>query len=246
MHRIWINGHVEAGNELTLDEEETRRLRKVLRLKPGQRLTLFNVQGMEGEAEIVGFSSGCARLKIVGVEEFRRESMLRIHLIQALPKMDKMAWVIQKATELGAQEIGILLSRRCIPRWVEKREGTRMSRWRRITLEAARQSGRTAIPTISGPWDLDEFCRYVEGQKALKLVLNEKERTRSLRDVLGGGRPVEIWVVVGPEGGLEESEVKGLEKVGFQSIRVGPRVLRTETAGIVALTILQYQFGDLA
>jgi 16S rRNA (uracil1498-N3)-methyltransferase len=245
MHRIWTDRALKAGERMDLDKEDTRRMMKVLRLRRGKKVLLFNAQGVEAEAEITDVMSGHARLRILNAEPVRRESPLRIHLVQALPKIDKMAWLIQKATELGVCEVAILLTQRCVPRWIQQREGARLARWRKIALEAARQSGRTEVPEVCEPRKLGEFCQYAASQGGLKLLLKEAGPANGLREVLRCSSAKEIWLVVGPEGGLEEAEAGQLKQAGFQPVRVGPRILRTETAGIALLAVIQYQFGDL-
>ncbi len=246
-HRVWTDGPLGAGSLVELHGGEVRRIKKVLRLRPGDLVTVVQAGGMEGEAEVVESSLDRAILRVTRVWDVDRESPLWIHLIQALSKADKMEWVVQKATELGVQEMTVLQTRRCVPQWGPEGSDGRMRRWRRIIQEAARQCGRAWIPSLGGPWDLEELCRNAADSEGLKLVLWEGEGTERLRDALGRGRPppMRVSLVVGPEGGLEEIEVRRLEAAGFVAVRMGPRILRTETAGPMAVAILQYLFGDL-
>ena len=246
-HRIWTQGPMTIGALVKLNGEEAQRMRKVLRLGAGDRVILVDATGMEGEAEVVDVSSEAIALGVVRVWETHRESPLWVRLIQAVPKGDKMALVVQKATELGVQEVAVLLAQRSVPQWGGGDGAGRMRRWRRVIHEAARQSGRTWIPSLTGPWNLEDLCESLAEREGLKLVLWEGEEGRGLREALGEkDRQIrEIWIAVGPEGGFEEAEVRRLERAGFRSVRVGPRILRTETAGPAAVAILQYLYGDL-
>jgi 16S rRNA (uracil1498-N3)-methyltransferase len=158
-----------------------------------------------------------------------------------------MDWVIQKATELGASEICVLRAHRSIPRVEGAPSRTRMERWNRIAVEAARQCGRTRVPILSGPVTLETLCRRVAREAGLKLVAWEGETKRGLRGAVAeaGQGCQEAWLAVGPEGGFEEVEVRALEGAGFRPVRLGPRILRTESAGPAAMAILQHLLGDL-
>lgn len=247
VHRIWVPADIRAGENLRLESGEARRLRKVLRLGRGDRVRVFNDKRVEGEAEILELSTAMVLLLIRRVEVVDRESPLCVRLFQAIPKADRMAWAIQKATELGVREIGVITAQRCIQRLGPVKQEGRMTRWRRILHEAARQCGRTQTPSLTGPWELDAFCERASQSDAIKIVLWESEERLGLREALAyeHERPQEIWLAVGPEGGFETPEVQQLEGAGFRSVRMGPRILRTESAGPAALAILQYIYGDL-
>lgn len=211
-------------------------------------MLVFDGEGMEGEARIQQVDQrGRVTLEVLRVERGRRDSPLRLHLVQGLPRAQKLEWVLQKATELGVSQIGVLLCQRSLGSAKGLRGTRRWSRWRRILEEAARQCGRARVPDLVGPWDLDEFLEFQGGSQALRLVLWEEARGKGLSEALRdlAGPPREVWLVVGPEGGLEPWEVDRMVEAGFIPVGLGPRTLRTETAGAVALAILQFLFGDL-
>jgi 16S rRNA (uracil1498-N3)-methyltransferase len=247
LHRIHVPGSWAPGNVLTLDGKDARRILRVLRLKPGHQFVLFDGKGREGTGEVIREDRDRVEVLVRDVGDVGRESPLRIHLIQGLPKSDRMEWIIQKATELGVAEVGVLMAHRCVPRWNPRAGKGRLMRWQRILVEAARQSGRSEVPILSGPWSLGEMCEGVAEQAGLKLVLWEGEASLGLGDALRVADPIprEVWVAVGPEGGFEDWEVAQMVEASFLSVHVGPRILRTETAGPAAVAILQYVFGDL-
>lgn len=248
MHRIWTAERIRSGRRIMLEGGPARHASRVLRLRDGDRVRLFNDYQEEGEAEIKRCEAGKALLLIRTSEKANRESPFCVRLFQGAPKGDRMAWVIQKATELGAREIGVFMAERSVTRWGPDRVENRMARWRAILLEAARQSGRTRKPELSGPWSLEALCERAGRNEAdLKLLFWEGEEALGLRGALQKTSEDcrEAWLVVGPEGGFEQHEVERLRKVGFRSVRIGPRVLRTETAGPSAMAILQYLYGDL-
>jgi|Deesub1362A_J573_1020465.scaffolds.fasta_scaffold00247_53 16S rRNA (uracil1498-N3)-methyltransferase len=248
MHRLWVPEPLREGNRIRLKSREARRVRNVLRLGVGDRIRIFHEGAIEAEAEIVACSQGSVELQVLDVTEVIRESPLCVRLFQALLKGVRMDWALQKATELGVHEIGVMMSRRSVPRPDGFRWEERLRRWRSILMEATRQCGRTQIPSLSGPWSVESLCqRAGQDLRGLRLVLWEG-RGENLRAVLEGmgQRPREIWVAVGPEGGWEAEELSLLEDMEFRLVRVGPRILRAETAGPVVLSILQYLYGDLA
>jgi 16S rRNA (uracil1498-N3)-methyltransferase len=246
MHRIWVPDDIQEDQELQLAGGEARRLLNVLRLGPGARLRVFNDRGVEGEAEILRGAGGKVQLRIHRVALVDRESPLDIRLFQALVKGDRMTWILQKTTELGIDEVGVLVVNRCVPRWHAGQTDGRMDRWRRVMIEAARQCGRTRLPVLTGPWSPETLSRRALASESVKILLWEGEERSTLRKVLTQVEsPREIWISVGPEGGLEASEVHDLDAAGFRSVRLGPRILRAETAGPVAVAVLQYLYGDL-
>ena len=247
MHRIPIDENLKKGARIRLEGEEIKRLRKVLRLKVGDRVALFNPDGLEARAEIRDVFSGAMEFHVVDATDVQRESPLKVRFAQALPKGDRLDWIVQKATELGVHEIVLLNTERCVVRWSDDRAESRVARLWKIAEEAARQSGRTAIPELIGPIGIDGLKNLAVDRTALKLVLWEEETRHGLRSVTQSIETLvnEVWIAVGPEGGFERKEVDTLVEAGFSAIKLGPRILRTETAGLTIVSILQYAYGDL-
>lgn len=245
--RVLVKGTLRAGGVLLLDKKESRRLSRVLRLRAGEEILVFNGEGEEGTARIGKMGQeGRLALEVTSLTRVERESGLNLHLVQGLAKAGKMEWVLQKATELGAARIGVLSCRRSVPWARGLQETAKWSRWLKILEEASRQCGRSKVPELAGPWELEELLSVSEPE-ALKLVLWEGESEKKLRDVLSSLKeaPKNAWVVVGPEGGLESWEVQKLLQAGYLAVGLGPRVLRTETAGVAVLALLQFLYGDL-
>jgi 16S rRNA (uracil1498-N3)-methyltransferase len=162
-----------------------------------------------------------------------------------LLKSSKFDWLIQKATELGVSEVVPFYSLRAVPRWEEAPPlaGSRQSRWEKIASEAARQSGRARVPKIHSPRPFEETLA-MKIEDATKILLWEGERTGSLKNALTR-RVSTIYALVGPEGGFSEEEARRAQEAAFQPVRLGPRILRAETAGIAIVSLLQFVLGDL-
>jgi 16S rRNA (uracil1498-N3)-methyltransferase len=171
------------------------------------------------------------------------ESSLDLTLAQGIPKGDKMDGIVRMATELGVTRVVPLLTARTIVRREPDRWGSRLDRWRRIATEAAQQSGRAAVPEIVAPRDLGPWA--TGGEAADLLVCLWEEEREGLAKRLPPGPRARVTVVVGPEGGLAADEVRGLTAAGAVVAGLGPRLLRTETAGPVAVALLQARYGDL-
>ncbi len=219
----------------------------MLRLNPGAEVVVFDGEGSEGRARLGRLDKeGHLVLEVLESKLLDRESPLMVRLVQGLPRGMKMEWVLQKATELGVAQVGLLSSQRSVCSGRDLREKGKWSRWLKILEEASRQCGRNRVPDLLGPWSLDEFLR-VSKAEALKLVLWESALDRPLRNVMASLKeiPGSVWLVVGPEGGFEAWEVEKLLGAGFVPVGLGPRILRTETVGVAALALLQFLYGDL-
>jgi len=242
MPRVYIPPERIKGDQITLQSREMRYILKVLRLGPGDEVTVFNGEGVEYLAELCEDYGG--GIYLVVKEELRpeRESPLRLTLAQGLLKGEKMKFVIQKATELGVARIVPITTSRSIPFLEEEKETLRIQRWRRIAQEATKQCGRTVVPQVTEIQDLGDFLAQSKGAK---LILWEEEPT-PLREVLERIDPSPgITLLIGPEGGFSEKEVTHAQTHGFLAAGLGGRILRAETAALSVLSILQHLFGDL-
>jgi len=225
--------------------EELEHMRRVLRLRPGDQVTLFDDQGWEYEGVIRVYTDEIGEVEILSSFRPERESPLEITLAQALGKGEKMDWVVEKATELGVRRIAPFFSSRTVPRLDRERLERRKSRWEKIALAAVKQSGRGRIPEIvlagdftdliGRSWECQLKLFFWEGESGQKLTQIRRERDR-LDSIL---------LVIGPEGGFSPAEASEAKRCGFQPVSLGKRILRTETAALAALSIVQCLWGDI-
>jgi 16S rRNA (uracil1498-N3)-methyltransferase len=231
------------GEQVTFDREETRHMAQVLRLRPGDVVLAGDGQGRDYTVRL-DVLGDLARGTIVGVATSRAESPVAITLVQGVPKGDKMEHVVRAAAELGARRIVPALVERTVVRLDASRWRERARRWQRVAREAAKQCGRSFVLEVEPPRPLAE-C--LDEPADLRLCLWEGEAPPLAAVLASAPRtPASIAVLVGPEGGLAAGEVEQLRGHGWTVARMGPRILRTETAGPAIIAILQFHFGDLA
>jgi 16S rRNA (uracil1498-N3)-methyltransferase len=236
-------GDIHGPEALLDDPAELRHLTRVLRLKSGDPVILFDGEGKEYQATIKRVTGRQASFALIREPPPEiPEPSVRIILGIGLLKSTKLEWLIQKATELGVGEILPFHSLRVVPRPEEAAVRNRLGRWEKIAAEAAKQCRRTRIPRIHPP------CSFAEALKAFaestKIFLWEKEKDGTLSGVLNSPSPA-VYALVGPEGGFSAEEAKQAEAAGFTPVRLGPRILRAETAGLVIVALLQFLCGDL-
>ncbi|MGH7766212.1 MAG: 16S rRNA (uracil(1498)-N(3))-methyltransferase [Candidatus Binatia bacterium] len=233
------------GESAAITGAELEHMRKVLRLGPGDRVTLFDDEGWEHEGTIRSYGDGMGEVRIVNSYQPQRESPVRITLAQALGKGDKFDWVVEKATELGAAAIAPFLCRRTVPKLDAAGREKKRTRWQRIAVSAAKQSGRTQVPEILGVMDFSDLIRR-PWLSDLKIILWENETAHGLARLREESSSVEsLILVIGPEGGFTRDEIAEATGSGFRSVSMGKRILRTETAAAAALSLAQFIWGDL-
>lgn len=244
MPRFYVPNPSIQDGLLRIEGAEVRHIRRVLRLRAGDQITVFNGLGNEYEGTILEEKPSFVLVQIQSILSTQKESRLEVTLAQSLLKGEKMDFVIQKGTELGVKEIIPFFSSRSVPLLERSMRPERHRRWERIAIEASKQCGRGVVPKIETLKDYPEMlqCGSPEG---LRLILWERARI-SLREVLDRSEEkARIFFVVGPEGGFSQEEVNEAEKKGFIPVGLGRRVLRAETASLCLLSILQYQRGDI-
>lgn len=232
-----------AVGPLSLGPEVARHM-QVMRLAPGDALYLFDGEGAEVEAVLRAVSAAGAEVEVVGEVAADAEPALRVVLVQALPvKLPRMDAIVQQCTEVGvARVVPVASEHGQVPRGGERSLAHKVERWRRIAESAAQQCGRATVPRIDSPVDFEQLAW--EQLPALRLLMDPEGR--SLRDVAETGSGVgEVTVMIGPEGGWSEREAEVAAAHGAERVRCGPRVLRADTAGAVAVALVQYQWGDL-
>ncbi len=242
MTRFHLAPDAVHGDRVTFDAAAAHHLGRVRRAAVGDLVQAVDARGELLSVRLTGIAARRAEGLIVGRAALGTESPLHLTLAQAVPKGDKMEHIIRMTTELGVTRVIPLLTTRTVVRLEPARWGSRIGRWQRVAREAAQQSGRAAVPEIAplreiGGWRPDD-------RDGLLICFWEEER-RGLATLLPAGPCPRATVVVGPEGGLTAEEVRGLTDAGALVAGLGPRLLRTETAGPVAVALLQSRYGDL-
>ncbi len=235
------------GNEAILDENETRHALKVLRLKPGDEVSLFDGQGRSYQACLNSLQGKRLTATLLKVMDPDIAPAVRIHLVQGLPKGDKMDLIVQKAVEIGVDSIYPLQSLRSISRLKNDSADKKLQRWELIARQACKQSGRNRLPTIKPFLQLPQLLATIKGHNGV--VLYEKERhcgyRQILQTLLPQCRQKDLFLLIGPEGGWDDNEIAQMRKEGIYTASLGSRVLRTETAGLVVLALALYEAGEL-
>ncbi|MBD8162667.1 16S rRNA (uracil(1498)-N(3))-methyltransferase [Erwinia persicina] len=238
--RIYHPEPLETGRETALCEDAANHVGRVLRMVPGQPLELFDGTNLTFAAEITQADKKNVRVKITASRADSRESPLHLHLGQVMSRGEKMEFTIQKAVELGVNVVTPLFSERCGVKLDAERLLKKMQQWQKIAIAACEQCGRNVIPEIRPVMALDAWC--AEADRGLRLNLHP----RAEHSINTLPLPVErIRLLIGPEGGLTADEISMTAQFGFTDILLGPRVLRTETTALTAITALQVRFGDL-
>lgn len=240
--RLFVSGALINGAEIELDGDRARYLGKVLRARIGDQLAVFNGEGPEWPASITRISKSCVGLELGESVEAGTESPLKIHLVQGISRGERMDFVVQKATELGVKRITPVLTEYGVVKLNPDRAEKRREHWQKVAANACEQSGRTRLPLIDTPVPLKSWFGDKPEKVDAELIL-----------VPGAATPLatvptpetKVCVMIGPEGGFSDVEYADAEVSGFKAVSLGPRVLRTESAAIATLAVLQSLWGDL-
>ncbi|MBT8445515.1 MAG: 16S rRNA (uracil(1498)-N(3))-methyltransferase [Gammaproteobacteria bacterium] len=245
MTRIYLAAQPGAGSEIELPPAAAKHVARVLRMQAGEALTLFSGAGDEFAARIVSVAGGRVMVQVLERLVVDRESPLAVTLAQCLSRGQKMDLTLQKAVELGVATVQPLASRRSVVRLNEARAGKRLEHWHGVMVSAAEQSGRTRLPALR---PLATLAEWLPGVPGTRICLHPPggATLRELNDRLSPHAGGEVTVLVGPEGGFDPLETEAIDAAGFHMVSLGPRILRTETAGMAVLAALQALYGDLA
>jgi 16S rRNA (uracil1498-N3)-methyltransferase len=238
--RFFVPPPLAAGLDIALPPSAAHHAAQVLRLERGDVVTIFDGEGGEYGAEIVSSTARGVDVRVTERRAVERESPLKITLAQALIASERMDYVIQKAVELGAAAIAPVATARCVTRLDGARAQRRIEHWRQIAIASCEQCGRNRVPTVHAPRDLAAWL-MLPSTARLRLLLSPSS-PESLRDVAAPAGEAEL--LVGPEGGLAPEEEASALAAGFRAVRLGPRILRTETAGPAMLAALNALWGD--
>ena len=241
LRRAYVDAALEPGARVVLTGSVAGHLTRVLRLRHGASVTLFNGRGGEYSCRIEGIRGSEVTLEVGEHQPIERESPFPLTLAQGVSRGERMDLVVQKATELGVMRLVPVITERSIVRLDDEQSDRKSSHWRAIAIAACEQCGRNRLPDVTVPAQLPSFLR-LPAPGSVRLLLSPSA-PRRIEDV---PRPAEgATVLIGPEGGLSDEEQALAEAAGYTAVNLGPRVLRTETAAIAALTLLQREFGDL-
>ena len=241
VHRVFVAPEKLSGERVVLDGEAHHHLARVLRARVGDRMVVFDGQGTEIDAEVVVAGAKTTALSLGARRRSATVAPVRITLLQALARGEKMDWIVQKTCELGlARVVPVLTGRTVAP---PAQAASRQQRWQRIAREAARQCGRADVPAVAAPTTLVEALRAIDAGE-LRLALWEASTGRPLRAVLPA-EPRPTTLLVGPEGGFSANEIAQAEAAGFLVVGLGRRILRVETAAVVAVALIQFAAGGL-
>ena len=239
--RIFLSCPLTTEHNVTLAENGFHHAIRVLRLKPGAPLILFNGEGGEFHAILEHTDKHAAIARVGKYVDREAESFLNIALAQSIAKGERMDYSLQKATELGVNSILPLITQRSVVRLSKDQLTKRLLHWRRVVISACEQCGRNRIPRILSPMNYPDWLQ-MRPKDEMALMLNP-DAAKSLSQLSPPSGP--ITLLIGPEGGLNPEEISAAKAAGFADIRMGPRILRTETAGVAALAALQTLWGDL-
>ena len=240
--RIFTDQPLSSDTNLTLTGSAARHLFSALRMSPGQEITLFNGLGGEFSATLTTTAKSQVDVSVGECREIDRESPLKLHLVIAVSRGERMDWIVQKATELGVTEITPLFSERTEVKLNGERLEKKLRHWQQVSISACEQCQRNRVPTINNALTLDQWLSQShEDPQQLKLVLHH----RSDKTLAQHQPPENICLLVGPEGGLSDSEIERAMDRGFAALTLGPRAMRTETAPLAAISIMQSLWGDM-
>ena len=243
MHRFYHSNPLDLNQIIILDEFSSHHALRVMRVKVDDFLILFNGDGFEYRGRVSDIYKKTINVEILSKEKNNSESPININLFQSISSNEKMDMVIQKATELGVSSIQPIFTSRSTIKLSLDRTKKRVIHWKQVSISACEQSGRSKIPTIKSPIEFDQISEGIK-TNSLNLLLHPDnlEESSNLPNEYSG----DINIFIGPEGGFSQDEVLFLKKQNCINIQLGPRILRTETAPLAIIAILQYKYGDFA
>lgn len=239
LSRIYTTQALHSGAAVVLEDDVAHYIGKVLRMRPGEQVALFNARDGEHLAQLTQVDKRTVTVQLLERREPHADPRLRVHLGLGLSRGERMDYAVQKATEAGVTSITPLLTERCEVKIKSDRVDNRLNHLERIAISACEQSGRCAVPEVLAPVTLQEWL--AQERQGARFVLDH----RGAAGMSAATTPTDVTLLIGPEGGLSDAEVQAACASGFQSVRLGPRVLRTETAPVIAIALAQYLWGDL-
>lgn len=247
MHKFFVSEDKIFENKAIIDNEDVKHIYKVLRLNEGDKININNCNGKEFLGRIEEITKTRIEVELLEELDINNESPIDVYLYQGFPRSTKMDLIVQKCTELGIKEVTPVITERVSSSLGEiKKDTKKLERWNRIAFEACKQSKRTLIPVVN---EVIYFKDLVEELREMGLIVVPYENAENygMKQMIKNmqGEVKRVAIVIGPEGGFEESEVEALKEINAHIVTLGPRILRTETAGFTCLTLLMYELGDL-
>ncbi len=246
MPKFFVEPSKISDEIITVDTEDVNHITRVLRMKPGDNVTVCDSAGYDYNAEIFEINKSAVLCKIISKVRSDTEPDLKVILFQGIPKGSKMEYIIQKTTELGITKIVPVSMHRCVSKIENKKDGDKKrDRWQKIAESAAKQSGRGIVPEIGSPISFSEAVEELLGCE-LAFAPYECEEDTGIKNVIKGieGNKT-VGFIIGPEGGFSPEEIEKLTKKGIPAVTLGKRILRTETAGEAVLAMLMYEANEL-
>lgn len=246
MHKFFVEKKEIYNGYAYIKGDDVKHLYKVLRLEVGDKISINNMAGEEFYGVIDDISKSEVLVKITEKLDFNNESSLKLYLYQGVPKSAKMDIIVQKATELGLKAIKPVITERVVVK-SELGEFKKTDRWNRIALEACKQSKRSEIPEVCAPIEFEELLSEIKNYDLIVVPYENAEEygLKTLIREIDNKKITSACIIIGPEGGFETNEIEALKASGAYIVTLGPRIFRTETAGLVAASILMYELGDI-
>lgn len=255
MHHFFVSPDRMDGEErkIVIDGSDVKHIRNVLRMKESEKMLISDGQGNDYVCEIEGFDidgADTVTARILGEEFHGTELPTKIYLFQGLPKSDKMEWIVQKAVELGVYAVVPVVTKRTIVKLDDKKEANKLKRWNLIAESAAKQSRRSIIPKVTEVMSFQEALGLAKDLSLNLIPYENFKDLKSTKEIVAGivdkegNKPETIGIFIGPEGGFEESEVDLAMGMGVKPISLGRRILRTETAGLMILSVLMFEIDE--
>lgn len=244
MHRFFVGQDQIFNDIIEIYGKDVKHIKDVLRIKEGEEIEVSS-HGITYICQIISFEKNKVNTQILEKTVGQNEAPIDIVLYQGLAKGSKMDLIFQKCTELGVKKFYPLATRRSVVKIKDiKKEETKVERWNAIVDEAAKQSKRDMLPMVESILTLDDMIEQLKDEDNI-IVAYENEERLTIKDIKDDLTGEKIHIIIGPEGGFDPEEIEGLKSIGAKIVSLGPRILRTETAGIVASTIFLYELGDL-
>ncbi|MBS4535567.1 16S rRNA (uracil(1498)-N(3))-methyltransferase [Clostridium sp. D2Q-14] len=246
MNRFFVSKKDIENDIVTIKSDDVKHIKNVLRLKKSDEISVCDNTDNEYIVKIINITNEEVKGNIIKEINIKRESNINITLYQGFPKSSKMDMIIQKATELGVKKIVPVITDRTIVKIKDqKKENKKIDRFKKIAIEASKQSKRGIIPEVTSIMSIDEVIEEIDKNSSFTIVPYEDENKLGIKSFICEVENKNINIIIGPEGGFTEREISKLKNIDSRIVSLGPRILRTETAGLTTIAIIMYELGDI-